>query len=94
LAFENARHKVKNLPNLYCVDSIIPFKELFPGCSNYKLGTIYETQFKEPIEGQHTALHDCQAMRALLEEKDHKLVRDKLFKYRESFDSIIKRCFK
>jgi len=94
LAFENARHKIPNLPNLYCTDSITPFKELYPGCTDYKLGTIYETQFKEVIEGQHTALADCQAMRELFQYKDHKLVRDKLFKYREPFDCIIKRCLK
>lgn len=94
LAFENARHKIPNLPNLYCSDTITTFKELYPKLKDYKLGTIYETQFKEPIEGQHTALSDCKAMLRLLQKKDHRLVRDKLFKYREAFDVVIKRCFK
>ena len=83
---------MKNLPNLFCTDSIQVFKELFPGLENYKLGTIYSDAFKEKIPDQHTALADCKAMHRLLGCAHHKLVRDKLFKYRESFDCVIKRC--
>jgi len=94
IAFENARHKVKNLPNLYCTDTIPVFKELFPGLENYKLGTIYSDAFKEQIKDQHTALGDCKAMLRLLGCASHQMVRDKLFKHRESFSAVIKRCFK
>jgi DNA polymerase III alpha subunit (gram-positive type) len=94
LAFENARYKIPNLPNLYSTDTIQVFKELFKGCNDYKLGTIYQEQFHEKIPDQHTALSDCKAMHRLLGCGDHKLVRDKMFKYRESFDCVLKRCYK
>ena len=61
---------------------------------DYKLGTIYSEIFKEPIEGQHTALADVKAMQRLLGCGNHKLVRDKLFKFREPFDCVLKRCAK
>ena len=94
LVFENARHKIPNLPNLYLTDTIPVFKELFPGLENYKLGTIFSEAFKERIPGQHTALCDCRAMNRLLGCGNHKLVRDKLWKHRESFSAVIKRCLK
>ena len=92
LFFENSRHKVPNLPNLFLSDSIPVFKELFPNCSDYKLGTIYFEQFKEKISNQHTALGDVTAMLRLLECYDHQLVRDKVTKHNESFSAVIKRC--
>ena len=94
LFFENARHKVPNLPNLFLTDTIPVFKELYTDCSDYKLGTIYFDSFKEKIPNQHTGLGDCKAMLRLLGCGDPKLVRDKLFKYRESFSAVIKRCLK
>ena len=94
LFFENARHKVPNLPNLFLTDTIPVYKELYKDCSDYKLGTIYFDSFKEKIPDQHTALGDCKAMLRLLGGGNHKLIRDKLFKYRESFSAVIKRCMK
>lgn len=94
LTFEHARHNIDLPRELYHTDSIPVFKELFPNLSNYKLGTIYEDTFKEPIPDQHTALQDCRAMQRLLGTASEKLVRDKLFKYRESFDCVVKRCMK
>ena len=70
------------------------FRDLFPGLESYKLGTIYHSTFHEKIPDQHTAEGDCRAMQRLLGTASVKLVRDKLFKYRESWDSIKKRCMK
>ena len=94
LTFEHNRHDLALPDNLYHTDTIEVFKELFPGLGNYKLGNVFENAFKEPIPDQHTALADCRAMQRLLGCADKKLVRDKLYKYRESFDAIVKRCLK
>lgn len=94
LTFEHNRHDLLLPPNLYNTDTIPVFKELFPHLSDYKLGTIYYDTFNEPIPDQHTALADVKAMQRLLDTASPKLIRDKLFKHRESFDTIVKRCFK
>jgi len=94
LTFEHNRHDLLLPPNLYNTDTIQVFKELIPGLGNYQLGTVFEKLFKEPIPDQHTALGDCRAMQRLLGTASEKLVRDKLFKHRESFDCVVKRCFK
>ncbi len=94
LTFEHNRHDLVLPDDLYHTDTIEVFKELFPKLSNYKLGTIYEDTFHHEIPDQHTALADCRAMQRLLGTASEKLVRDKLFKSRESWDCIVKRAFK
>lgn len=94
LVFENARHDVEFLPNTYNVDTLDIFKELFTDLKNYKLGTVYASQFGEDIPDQHTALADCQAMQRLLKCNSSEKVLSKINKFRESFDVVIKRCMK
>ena len=94
LAFEHARHNLTLPVNLYHADTMPVFKDLMPRLNNYKLGTIYETAFHEPIPDAHTALADCRAMQRLLGTADPQRARSTLFKFRESFDAVLKRCFK
>ena len=93
LTFEHNRHDLTLPHNLYHTDTIPVLKELFPYLYDYKLGTVYQSTFHEPIPDQHTAMGDCRAMQRLLGTGSEKLIRDKLFKHRESFDCIVKRCF-
>jgi DNA polymerase III alpha subunit (gram-positive type) len=94
LVFENARHNIDFVENIFNVDTLQIFKELFPRQQNYKLGTVYKNQFHEPIPDQHTALADARAMQRLLGAAAPSVCCEKIIRLRESFDAITKRCMK
>jgi len=92
LTYENQRHGITRPTNTYSVDTLAIFKKLVPDSQNNKLGTIYKHLFHTDIKDQHTALADCEAMERILGCADSKIVCDYIFKERESWDSVIKRC--
>ena len=92
LTYENQRHDIPTLANMFSVDTISIFKKLVPDAPDGKLGSIYKHLFHEAIPDQHTALADCEAMERIVGTADYKLVCDYVFKERESWDSVTKRC--
>lgn len=93
--FECARNKLIIPKRVMFTDSLDFYKELYPGLSNYKLGTIFATAFpREDFKDQHTALVDAAAMARVCREHNWKLVRDKIIKYAGSLDNLAKRCVK
>jgi DNA polymerase III alpha subunit (gram-positive type) len=97
LVFENKRHGVEFLRDLYHLDTLPLFKSMFPGLISYSLSKIYFHLFAKAIKNCHTAIGDINAMIEIIEiglMHGPELLYKWINKDYESFDAVQKRCLK
>lgn len=92
LAFEHSRHRLAFPGQLHHADTIDVFKKLYPGMSSYALGNLYKAACGKELADAHTADADVEGVCTLLRMRDGAVAA--IEECRESFSSIIKRCFK
>lgn len=95
LFFENQRHQVPLLRDLYHVDTLELFKAEFPNLASYSMESVHTHVFGQPVPSAHNALDDCKGMANIIQKiQDKKKIEKWMREHRESFDSVRKRCLK
>ena len=93
LFFENQRHDVPFLRDLYHVDTLPLFKAEFPNLPSYSMKSVHTHVLGQPVPSAHNALDDCKGMANLIQRiQNHETIEKWMREHRESFDSVRKRC--
>lgn len=97
LVFEHTRHGLEFPRNLFSVDTLPLFKQMYPKLQSYSLSKLYKDVFGEQIRDCHTAIGDISAMNELFEVgvmHGPEIIYRWIKEHSESFDTVQKRCFK